>query len=152
MNCRKILLPLTRTDNQTLVFSQALQMAKQERSHLKLFHCICPEVYSTPHGLFTTSQLSLFFPKWQQELKEEQIIVRQWLSTYQQQATVQGISSEIDWAVEPPSVAIVEMAKKWEADLIVMGRRGLCGLSEMLLGSVSNSVVHHAPCSVLLVQ
>ncbi|NEO65320.1 MAG: universal stress protein, partial [Moorea sp. SIO4G2] len=36
--------------------------------------------------------------------------------------------------------------------LIVLGRRGLGGLKEMVLGSVSNYVVHHAPCSVLVVQ
>lgn len=33
-----------------------------------------------------------------------------------------------------------------------MGRRGHKGLSEILLGSVSNYVVHHAPCSVLVLQ
>ena len=44
------------------------------------------------------------------------------------------------------------LAKDWNADLIIMGRRGLTGLSEMFLGSVSNYVVHHASCSVLLIQ
>ena len=45
-----------------------------------------------------------------------------------------------------------ESSQNWEADLIVIGRRGHQGLSEILLGSVSNYVVHHAPCSVLVVQ
>ncbi|CCQ49032.1 hypothetical protein CWATWH8502_2292 [Crocosphaera watsonii WH 8502] len=37
-------------------------------------------------------------------------------------------------------------------DVIVMGHRGISGLQEFFLGSVSNYVLHHAPCSVLIVQ
>jgi nucleotide-binding universal stress UspA family protein len=44
------------------------------------------------------------------------------------------------------------VARTWNADLIVIGRRGLRGLAEMFLGSVSNHVIHHAHCSVLVVQ
>ena len=36
--------------------------------------------------------------------------------------------------------------------MIVVGSRGLKGLKEMFLGSVSNYVTHHAPCSVLIVR
>ncbi|RMG10302.1 MAG: universal stress protein, partial [Cyanobacteria bacterium J055] len=36
--------------------------------------------------------------------------------------------------------------------LIIVGRRGRQGIEEAVLGSVSNYVVHHAPCSVLAIQ
>ena len=48
--------------------------------------------------------------------------------------------------------AIVETASEWGADLIVIGSHGYGFWSRALLGSVSNSVVHHAPCSVLIVR
>jgi nucleotide-binding universal stress UspA family protein len=48
--------------------------------------------------------------------------------------------------------AIVEAACEWDADLIVVGSHGYGFWSRALLGSVSNSVVHHAPCSVLIVR
>ncbi len=48
--------------------------------------------------------------------------------------------------------AIVETAKDWEADLIVVGSHGYGFWSRALLGSVSNAVAHHAPCSVLIVR
>lgn len=50
-----------------------------------------------------------------------------------------------------PDQQIVERAKDWGADLIVVGSHGR-GFWGRLLGSVSNGVVHHAPCSVLVVR
>jgi nucleotide-binding universal stress UspA family protein len=47
---------------------------------------------------------------------------------------------------------IVEKADQWGADLIVMGSRGLGAWNRLLLGSVSNAVVHHAKCSVEIVR
>jgi nucleotide-binding universal stress UspA family protein len=52
----------------------------------------------------------------------------------------------------PPSQVIVEEAEKWDADLIVMGSRGLGAWNRLMLGSVSNAVVHHAKCSVEVVR
>ncbi|CAN5323021.1 universal stress protein [soil metagenome] len=50
-----------------------------------------------------------------------------------------------------PDQKIIEKAKDWNADLIVVGSHGR-GFWGRLLGSVSNGVVHHAPCSVLVVR
>jgi nucleotide-binding universal stress UspA family protein len=60
------------------------------------------------------------------------------------------ISSEI--LQGPAAQVIVEDAERWGADLIVMGSRGLGAWQRLLLGSVSNSVVHHANCSVEIVR
>lgn len=48
-----------------------------------------------------------------------------------------------------PDLNIVEQAKKDGADLIVISTHGRSGLSHMLLGSVTEKVVRHAPCPVL---
>ncbi|MBX7055721.1 MAG: universal stress protein [Pyrinomonadaceae bacterium] len=50
------------------------------------------------------------------------------------------------------SRVIVEAAADWKADLIVLGSHGYGFWERNLLGSVSDSVVHHAPCSVLIVR
>jgi nucleotide-binding universal stress UspA family protein len=47
---------------------------------------------------------------------------------------------------------IVEAASQWPADLVVMGSHGRKGLARFLLGSVSEGVSRHAPCSVLIVR
>lgn len=54
--------------------------------------------------------------------------------------------------VSAPKTAIVEEAKEWEADLIVVGSHGYGFWNRMFLGSVSDAVMHHAPCSVLVVR
>lgn len=51
-----------------------------------------------------------------------------------------------------PSRAIVEKAQEWGADLIILGSHGYGFWSRTLLGSVSDSVTRHAPCSVLVVR
>jgi nucleotide-binding universal stress UspA family protein len=50
-----------------------------------------------------------------------------------------------------PEQQIVEKARDWNADLIVVGSHGR-GFWGRLIGSVSNDVVHHAPCTVLVVR
>ncbi len=55
-------------------------------------------------------------------------------------------------AMDFPERFIVEEAKNWEADLIVVGSHGRGFWGRLTLGSVSNGVIHHAPCSVLIVS
>lgn len=47
---------------------------------------------------------------------------------------------------------ILETARHWPADLIIMGSHGRRGFTRFLLGSVSEAVVSHAPCSVEIVK
>ena len=47
---------------------------------------------------------------------------------------------------------IVGLAEELGADLIVLGSRGLSGMKRLLMGSVSESVVRHAHCPVLVVR
>jgi nucleotide-binding universal stress UspA family protein len=51
-----------------------------------------------------------------------------------------------------PGSEIVEAAREWGADLVVLGNRGHSRLGSMILGSTSAEVVDHAPCPVLIVR
>lgn len=51
-----------------------------------------------------------------------------------------------------PADAILDVAEEIEADLIVVGNKGMSGAKRFLLGSVPNKVSHHAPCSVLIIR
>lgn len=60
------------------------------------------------------------------------------------------ISSEVLFGA--PESRIVETAEAIHPDIIVLGSHGYSRWERLLLGSVSDSVVHHAPCSVLIVR
>jgi nucleotide-binding universal stress UspA family protein len=51
-----------------------------------------------------------------------------------------------------PADAILNVAEQIDADLIVVGNKGMTGARRFLLGSVPNNVSHHAPCSVIIVR
>jgi nucleotide-binding universal stress UspA family protein len=147
---QRILTPLDFSPGSDIVFNQALEIAQQNQSSLMLFHCIPLESY-LPHGSFWGegwANLSTMLSE-QLEKEKEQTIKR--LSDYGQKAENKGVKVEWDWKVGDAGNWIRKIAETWEADLIVIGCRGLSGLSGFLLGSVSNYVIHHVTCSVLLV-
>lgn len=51
-----------------------------------------------------------------------------------------------------PADAILDVAEENDADLIVVGNKGMTGAKRFLLGSVPNKVSHHAPCAVLIIR
>lgn len=69
-------------------------------------------------------------------------------------ARLRAAGFQVDSTVRPGPVRslVVEVARKWHADLIVVGSHGRKGLERILLGSVSDYVAHHAPCSVEIVR
>lgn len=74
---------------------------------------------------------------------------------------VERVAAELEFKGFHPSVstpdadprhAIVDAAREWAADLIVIGSHGRKGIDRLLLGSVAESIVRHAPCSVDIVR
>jgi len=59
---------------------------------------------------------------------------------------------ETDVKLGTPASVIVDEAKDWNADLIVVGSHGRGFWGRLTLGSVSDAIVHHAPCSVLVAR
>jgi nucleotide-binding universal stress UspA family protein len=51
-----------------------------------------------------------------------------------------------------PADAVLDVAEEREADLVIVGNKGMTGAKRFLLGSVPNKVSHHAPCSVLIIR
>ena len=74
------------------------------------------------------------------------------LQDYKDRATAAGVRADFMQTANSPERGICQAAKNWRADLIVVGSHRRRGLHELLLGSVSNYVMHHAPCSVMIVS
>jgi nucleotide-binding universal stress UspA family protein len=63
-----------------------------------------------------------------------------------------GVDAETHALRGDPADALLDVAEEQDADLIVVGNKGMTGAKRFLLGSVPNKVSHHAPCSVLIVR
>lgn len=66
--------------------------------------------------------------------------------------TSQGVDVETSAREGDAANVILDVAQEQNADLIVVGARGLTGFERFLLGSVSSKLSHHAPCSVMIVR
>jgi nucleotide-binding universal stress UspA family protein len=67
-------------------------------------------------------------------------------------ASEAGVTAQIYARQGDPADAILDVAEERDADLIVVGNKGMTGAKRFLLGSVPNKVSHHAPCSVLIIR
>ena len=153
MSYQKIFVALDQSELAAEVFSQALAMAKSSQAKLMLFHAIPLDNQSfSTYPSFYGEDITGFSEAVQKHLEKEQADTQLWLKRYAEQARAEGITCEWDWKVGDAGHWIREVAKHGEADLVVIGRRGLRGMAEFFLGSVSNYVTHHVPCSVLIVQ
>ncbi|MDJ0735038.1 MAG: universal stress protein [Nostocaceae cyanobacterium] len=154
----KILVAIDKTDMGQQVFDEALFSAKAMGANLMLLHVLSPfdEQYlqpmflemDSPYPSLQMEAVKKYRQQWE-ELKQERL---DWLRSLTEEATNVGIVTEFTQNIGDPGKVICEQAKSWDADLIILGRRGLSGLSEFFLGSVSNYVLHHAHCSVLTLQ
>ena len=154
----KLLVAIDTSDTSEHVFEQAVSLAKINNARLMLLHVLNPldEQYIDP--MFV--QPTILYPEYQAQkneinikdwskLKQERL---KWLRSQCEQARKLGIAGESEGYTGEASRTICDVARNWGADLIIIGRRGRRGLSEFFLGSVSNYVLHHASCSVLVVQ
>jgi nucleotide-binding universal stress UspA family protein len=62
-----------------------------------------------------------------------------------------NVDAEFHAVTGPPAEAIVQAASQLGADLIIVGNKGMRG-AKRVLGSIPNSIAHHAQCSVLIVD
>jgi nucleotide-binding universal stress UspA family protein len=78
--------------------------------------------------------------------------VTQTLDTAAEGLRAAGVDVETHAREGDPADAILDVAEEQQADLIVVGNKGMTGAKRFLLGSVPNKVSHHAPCSVMIIR
>ncbi|NJO39820.1 MAG: universal stress protein [Cyanobacteria bacterium CRU_2_1] len=154
---QKILVAIDDSDLSKLAFEQALAMAKATHANLMLINVLSPfksgyadPIYPGRDAIYSglhTRLIEDYREAW--EKLEQQGL--SFLQTLTDRATKEGISTEFTQAFGEPGPAICNLADTWKADLIIMGRHGYKGLTELFWGSISNFVTHHAQCAVLTI-
>jgi len=162
---KKILVALDRSSEAATVLDSAFSLAESGTTEMLLIHFIdwTMQDVSPWIGIGTLYDVDLSGERYDwghQRLKQEVDTVNDWLKRLVEKADRLGIDCKYECHVgscnlgigDKPGGMASQRAKDWNADVIVIGRRGRKNISEMFLGSVSNYVIHHAPCSVLVVQ
>lgn len=155
---RKIVVGLDNSDLSLDALQQAIMFAQGCDAELKLAHVLVDNEPGAPrfNGYFSgplypsinTTVLDSYQTEWNQFVDRSQAKLNQQVS----EACQTGVAASGSLLYGNPGSKLCELAQTWDADLVVVGSRGLSGISELLIGSVSNHVIHHAPCSVLIVH
>lgn len=119
----------------------ATAIARSHRAALTLVHAVqLPP--PPPDFTFTLPDVSAQVEK----------AARQRLDETARRLSEGGLEVDSDMLLGPPATVILDLAARREADLLVVGTRGLTGLAHLLLGSTAERIVQHARCPVLTVH
>jgi nucleotide-binding universal stress UspA family protein len=142
----KLLLAADGSEEATLAARTATDIAEKTGSEL---HVVLVGLSVSYIGMGPVEIADIPAPS-QKELTEEAQSI---LDTQSKQIEAAGgIVTQAHLRVGRPDEEIVALAEELGAGLIVIGSRGLGGIRRALMGSVSDSVVRHAHCPVLVVR
>jgi nucleotide-binding universal stress UspA family protein len=132
----------------------AVELSKKTHSEL---HVLYVGEYSTaspvPQAADTSWVVQEDLAPLEEQGQQFEQVARQTLDAEVQQVRAAGGTvAQAHLRLGTPAAEIVELAEDLRVGLVVVGSRGLGGLRRALMGSVSDSVVRHAHCLVLVVR
>lgn len=154
----KLLVAIDESASSNWAFETALELAGALNAELILVHALDIFASSSPVSPFTlvdgsSSELD------EKAQKNYELKITEYASRYdallkekQAEAQAAGVTTQSIQPYGRPGPTICRAASDHNVDLIVVGNRDRSTLKELVPGSVSNYVVHHAPCSVTIIH
>jgi len=139
----KILVAVDDASSTKDVLRTIVTQIRPEDAEVRLLHVLEPISRTAP------PQMS---PKYAPELEGSAQEAKVMLAKAAKSFTAAGYKT--DTLLEKGDIreSIIDSAANWSADLVVLGSHNHSGMHRFLLGSVAESVVRHAPCSVEIVR
>lgn len=138
---KKILVPVDGSKDSAHALEAAEAMARNAKATLTVLEVV--EEFGPLPGYYEAAPAGQDRTKWISDQRFEKVHpILEETSVKWDRKVVEGF----------PADKIVEVAEEGKYDLIVIGSRGLSALGRFLMGSVSDRVIHHAPCSVMVVR
>lgn len=138
---KNILVPIDFSECADQALRTALEIAGDGKARLRVVHVM-------PHY----QRWSIEQPFWAPDPESERR-VQQHLEDH---VTKVARRSAVRWRSEArwgdPAELVVDLATQYGTDLIVMGTHGRSGWSRLVIGSVAEKVVRHAPCAVMTIR
>ena len=137
---KNILVPVDGSDQSVRSARIAVEIAAKHEGKIHLLHTIRPSEYT-----FTGLDLIDTIEKGAREMIENII------EKIKDEAAAGNVEITSEVTLGNPAAIIVEKSKR-DYDSIIIANRGLSGIKEIMLGSVSNVISHQAKCPVLLIR
>lgn len=137
---KRIVIPTDYSDCAGLAFDWALFLAHQLGAEVTVVHVVERHLHFAPGGYDEGPGPA--------DVESDRTHLEAYVA---ERLGGRGIRVECRVAVGEPALRIREAARDLGADLIVMGTHGKSGLEDLLFGSVTEKVVHHTGCPVLVV-
>jgi nucleotide-binding universal stress UspA family protein len=141
MNFRRILIAVDSSPVAAHAAAVGIELARSLGGEVAFIHVVDPAQNWAPESGVPTADLV------DRAVQEGKRL----LAGFRPRATLQASPLEFIQVGKPVS-EIVQAAKDWPADMIVLGSHGRGGIRRLLLGSVAEGVMRHAPCPVLVVR
>jgi nucleotide-binding universal stress UspA family protein len=139
---KRILVPVDGSNASLNGLKEAVGLAKATGARLRILHVVDGIAFVAEHGGFVSDtevfrksgeqMLAKIMPRVQQQVRADSVVVE----------NVSGRASD----------TIIDMAKEWRADLIIMGTHGRRGVNRLVFGSDAELVIRTAPVPVMLVR
>lgn len=135
----RILVATDGSESAKKAFEKSIYLAQKCNSKIEVVHVVTCELGGDSATIYDL-------------LDEAKVTARKMLEEYKIEAAKNDIPIEIMITQGDAAKIIIELSKKNKYDLIIMGTRGRTAFQELLLGSVSLKVMHHAICPVMVVR
>ncbi len=143
---KRILVPVDGSNTSNHALQEALRIAKDQHATLRLIHIIDDvAINGDLDGMINYTTL-------RDALRQGGIHLLAKVAETTKQAGVETETGLLETLGERVAHAIAEEAKRWQADLIVMGTHGRHGLDRVFMGSIAEGAARLAPVPLLLVR
>lgn len=133
--------PIDGSEHSHKTLAKAIEMAKEQSADLVLVQVIEPLIHN-----------EMSDPFHELNLPSQDALAAEGFGTVEKTITESGVTFTRVVIQGSPADKIVQVADKHNAQLIIIGRRGHGAIRKFLLGSVTDRVVQHANCDVLVVH
>jgi nucleotide-binding universal stress UspA family protein len=146
---KRVLAAVDSSQNAQSALEAAVELAKGVKAELRVAHVVyIPTLFwsmGVPGSAIPTDKIEEDAEASARELLAKAV-------KFAKDSGVETVKDELVTDLVSPYQGIVQLAERDDADVIVIGTRGNGGFKKLLLGSVANSVLHYAGCSVLVTK
>lgn len=143
---QRILVPVDGSATAKLGLSEAIRLARQLRATVRIVHVVDEYIGDATFGT------TMYYDKWVEALREGGQKTLQDAEAFARQQGIEPEGVLVETVGRRASETIIEQAKQWPADLIVLGTHGRRGVQRLVMGSDAELVLRNAEVPVLLVR